>query len=63
MAAARGQWRWSGWGGWAGSVPATWISLETHADEEPDVKALEVVADRKVGKARITLLRRSGRAR
>ena len=41
--------------GWIG--PATWISLETHADEEPNVKALEIAADRKVGKARITLLR------
>ncbi len=41
--------------GWIG--PATWISLETHADEAPNVKALEVAADRKVGKARITLLR------
>jgi 16S rRNA (guanine966-N2)-methyltransferase len=41
--------------GWIG--PATWISLETHADEEPGVKTLEVVADRKVGKARITLFR------
>jgi len=41
--------------GWIG--PATWISLETAADEEPKVKGLEAVADRRVGKARLTLLR------
>ena len=41
--------------GWIG--PATWISLETAHDEEPRVKGLATVADRKVGKARITLLR------
>jgi 16S rRNA (guanine966-N2)-methyltransferase len=41
--------------GWIG--PATWISLETAHNEEPEVKGLEVVVDRKVGKARITLLR------
>lgn len=42
--------------GWIGD--ATWISLETAADEEPKVKGLEAVADRKVGKARLTLLRK-----
>lgn len=41
--------------GWIGE--GTWISLETAAGEEPKVKGLEAVADRKVGKARITLLR------
>ena len=41
--------------GWIGQ--GTWVSLETAADEEPKVKGLETVADRKVGKARITLLR------
>ena len=41
--------------GWIG--PATWISLETAAGEEPEIKGLEAVADRKVGKARLTLLR------
>lgn len=41
--------------GWIGL--GTWVSLETAADEEPKVKGLEAVADRKVGKARITLLR------
>ena len=46
--------------GWIG--PATWISLETAADEEPKVRSLEAVADRKVGKARLTLLRASGAA-
>jgi len=41
--------------GWIGE--STWISLETAVDEEPKVKGLEAVADRKVGKARLTLLR------
>ena len=41
--------------GWIG--PATWISLETAFNEEPSIKGLDMVADRKVGKARITLLR------
>ena len=41
--------------GWIGE--ATWVSLETAADEEPRVRSLEMVADRKVGKARLTLLR------
>lgn len=41
--------------GWIGE--ATWISLETAHDEEPRIKGLEAVAERKVGKARITLLR------
>ena len=41
--------------GWIGE--ATWISLETGAKEEPRVKDLEAVADRKVGKARLTLFR------
>ena len=41
--------------GWIGE--ATWVSLETRFNEEPKVKSLDAVADRKVGKARITLLR------
>jgi len=41
--------------GWIG--PATWTSLETAADEEPKIKGMETVADRRVGKARLTLLR------
>jgi 16S rRNA (guanine966-N2)-methyltransferase len=44
--------------GWIG--PATWISLETAFNEEPKVKGLDAVAERKVGKARITLLRPAG---
>ena len=44
--------------GWIGD--ATWVSLETAHDEEPKVKALEVVADRKVGKARISLMKLKG---
>ncbi len=41
--------------GWIGE--ATWVSLETAVKDEPKVKGLEAVAERKVGKARITLLR------
>jgi 16S rRNA (guanine966-N2)-methyltransferase len=41
--------------GWIGA--ATWVSLETALKDEPKVKGLETVADRKVGKARLTLLR------
>jgi 16S rRNA (guanine966-N2)-methyltransferase len=41
--------------GWIGA--ASWISLETAFDEVPQIKGLEAVAERKVGKARITLLR------
>lgn len=41
--------------GWIGE--ATWVSLETAASEEPKIKGMETVADRKVGKVRITLLR------
>jgi len=41
--------------GWIGE--ATWVSLETGAKEDPDVRGLETVAERIVGKARITLLR------
>ncbi|EGD59175.1 N6-adenine-specific methylase [Novosphingobium nitrogenifigens DSM 19370] len=43
--------------GWIG--PATWVSLETAANEKADVRGFTVDADRKVGKARITLLRLS----
>ncbi len=42
--------------GWIG--PATWISLETAFDEDPVLKGFAVDADRKVGKAKLTLLRR-----
>lgn len=41
--------------GWIG--PATWISLETAHDEVVKIKGLEAVAERKVGKARLHLLR------
>lgn len=41
--------------GWIGE--ATWISLETAAKEDPDVKGLEVMAERVVGKARLTLFK------
>ena len=42
--------------GWIGD--ATWIALETAASEEPEIKGLEVESSRKVGKGRLTLLRR-----
>ena len=41
--------------GWIG--PATWLALETRADEEVAVKGLAIEAERKVGKAKLTLLR------
>jgi 16S rRNA (guanine966-N2)-methyltransferase len=41
--------------GWIGE--ATWISLETAAGEIPDVRSCAVDAERKVGKALITLMR------
>lgn len=41
--------------GWIG--PASWIALETHADEDAGVRDMVIDAERKVGKARITLLR------
>jgi len=41
--------------GWIG--PATWIALETAANEPVQVKSLEIETERKVGKALLTLLR------
>ena len=41
--------------GWVGE--ATWIALETSRDEEVRVRALTIESERKVGAARITLLR------
>src|SRR5688572_3135624 len=41
--------------GWIG--PASWIGLETGHDEAVKIKGLDVVAERKVGKAKISLLR------
>lgn len=43
--------------GWIG--PGTWASVETAADEELAVPGYEVEADRRVGKARLRLLRRA----
>ena len=41
--------------GWISA--ATWISLETSITEVPQVKGLEMLAERKVGTARLTLMR------
>lgn len=41
--------------GWIGE--GSWIALETAAAEPVQIKALDIEADRKVGKARLTLLR------
>ena len=41
--------------GWIGA--ATWIALETAHDEKVQVKALQVETERKVGKAKLNLLR------
>lgn len=41
--------------GWIG--PQTWLSLETFLKEVVDLKGLEVDTTRKVGKAKLTLLR------
>lgn len=46
--------------GWIGE--ATWIALETAHDEKPVIKTLEVETERRVGKARLTLLTRPGPA-
>lgn len=40
--------------GWIG--PATWIALETSAKETVTIKGLTIEAERKVGKAKLTLL-------
>lgn len=44
--------------GWIG--PGTWVSIETGANEVVEVAGFAVDAERSYGKARITLLRRSG---
>jgi len=44
--------------GWVG--PASWVSLETAHDEAVAVKGYAVHAERKVGKAKLTLLRLAG---
>ncbi len=41
--------------GWIGE--ASWIALETAADEPVQVKTLAIESERKVGKAKLTLLR------
>ena len=46
--------------GWIG--PASWVSLETAADEAPAVRGLRVEAERRVGKVRLTLLRAEAEA-
>ena len=42
--------------GWIGD--ATWVALETAKDEPANVKTLEADTERKVGAARLTLLRK-----
>ncbi len=44
--------------GWIG--PASWIAVETGAKETVEVKGLPLDAERKVGKAKLTLLTRAG---
>ncbi|MEO6388674.1 MAG: RsmD family RNA methyltransferase, partial [Croceibacterium sp.] len=41
--------------GWIG--PATWIALETALEEKVAVRTLEIESERKVGKAKLTLLK------
>lgn len=41
--------------GWIGR--ATWTALETPADDTIDIRGLTIVADRRVGKAKLSLLR------
>lgn len=41
--------------GWIG--PATWIAVETARKEDVEVKRLEIVAERRVGKANLSLLK------
>ena len=53
-------------GGWVSRVflptpEATWVSLETAFDEDPKVRGFVTESDRKVGKAKITLLRMKGK--
>ena len=37
--------------------PASWISIETAFNEEPKLRGFTIDSERKVGKARLTLLR------
>lgn len=43
--------------GWVG--PDSWISIETADKEDVEIAGFEIATERKVGKARLTLLRRS----
>lgn len=44
--------------GWIG--PATWVALEVGAKEDVKIKALEIESERKVGPAKLVLLRWPG---
>ncbi len=44
--------------GWIGAQ--SWIAVETSAQESVEVKGLEIEAERKVGKAKLTLLTHAG---
>ena len=41
--------------GWIG--PATWVAVETAADETVEVQGLEIETERRIGKGKLTLLR------
>jgi 16S rRNA (guanine966-N2)-methyltransferase len=41
--------------GWIG--PQTWVSLETAFNEDPAINGLVVETERKIGKAKLSLLR------
>ena len=41
--------------GWVG--PATWVALEVGAKEDPSIRRMEVESERKVGAAKLVLLR------
>jgi 16S rRNA (guanine966-N2)-methyltransferase len=41
--------------GWIG--PQTWVAIETAGKEDVDIKGLEIDAERKIGKGKLTLLR------
>jgi len=43
--------------GWIG--PATWISLEVGAREDVKLRGVEIESERKIGKAKLLLLRLS----
>ncbi len=42
--------------GWVGD--ATWVALETAFNEEPSIKGFSIETSRRIGKGRLTLLRR-----